>query len=345
MFDPIPPIPTLQQLVTPICHALHLDSLPSHIHEIVGAVLVYHIIFEYLAAPISNLFFAQNYRSLSRESKLRWNMHCASMVSCCFITTCAASVMYIDGERRGMNLEQRVWGYTGAAAMVQAFATGYFVFDLLVMMRYHDVFGTGMLMHAVSCVITYTLGFVCGSANSHVTRANITKRPVFNYYGCVFLLYELSTPFLNIHWFTDKLHLTGTKIQLYNGIMLVLVFFSCRIVWGTYASYQLWKDIFEVLESGMVDTRKWKAVDLDDARIMRFGHDRHLPMWVLAIYGIGHLVLTALNFWWFGKMIMALRKRFVGKPGQAKIGHNGTAKGESVVVEGVEILADGKKDI
>lgn len=59
-----------------------------------------------------------------------------------------------------MDLEERMWGYTGAAAMVQAFATGYFVFDLVVMVRYLDVFGTGMLMHALSCVITYTLGFV-----------------------------------------------------------------------------------------------------------------------------------------------------------------------------------------
>ena len=51
-----------------------------------------------------------------------------------------------------------------------------------------------------------------------------------NYYGCVFLLYELSTPFLNIHWFCDKLNLTGSKIQLYNGFLLLGTFFLCRLV-------------------------------------------------------------------------------------------------------------------
>ena len=59
-----------------------------------------------------------------------------------------------------MNLEERMWGYTGAAALVQALATGYFLFDLVVMVRYLDVFGLGMLAHAASCLVTYTLGFV-----------------------------------------------------------------------------------------------------------------------------------------------------------------------------------------
>lgn len=59
-----------------------------------------------------------------------------------------------------MDFEERMWGYTGAAALVQALATGYFLFDLVVMVRYLDVFGLGMLAHASSCLVTYTLGFV-----------------------------------------------------------------------------------------------------------------------------------------------------------------------------------------
>jgi len=59
-----------------------------------------------------------------------------------------------------MNLEERMWGYTGAAGLVQALATGYFLFDLVVMVRYLKVFGLGMLAHASSCLLTYTLGFV-----------------------------------------------------------------------------------------------------------------------------------------------------------------------------------------
>jgi hypothetical protein len=161
MHDPFfPPLPALQKLVTPLCNALHLYSLPFHIHEILSAFAIYHVIFEYIAPPLSGFFLSKQYTGLSRESKLRWNMHCVSMVQSVTICTLALWVATVDEERRNMNHEERMWGYTGAAGMVQAFATGYFLFDLSVMMRYLDVFGVGMLTHASSCVITYTLGFV-----------------------------------------------------------------------------------------------------------------------------------------------------------------------------------------
>ena len=48
------------------------------------------------------------------------------------------------------------------------------------------------------------------------------QRPFVNYYAPTFILYELSSPFLNIHWFCDKLNMTGSKIQLYNGFINLL---------------------------------------------------------------------------------------------------------------------------
>jgi hypothetical protein len=161
MLNPFfPPLPALQKLVTPLCNALHLYSLPLHIHEILSAFAVYHVIFEYLAPPLSGFFLAKQYTSLSRESKLRWNMHCVSMVQSVTICVLALWVTAVDEERRSMNHEERMWGYTGAAGLVQALATGYFLFDLVVMIRHLDVFGVSMLTHALSCLITYTLGFV-----------------------------------------------------------------------------------------------------------------------------------------------------------------------------------------
>ena len=167
MHDPFfPPNPTLAGLVTPLCDYLHLNTLPLHIHEILVAFGAYHIIFEYLANPLSTFLLPKHYINLSYESKLRWNMHCASMVSSVLICVLALFVTAVDNERRNMNLEERMWGYTGAAGLVQALATGYFLFDLVVMIRYVDVFGLGMLAHASSCLVTYTLGFVRYSGRS-----------------------------------------------------------------------------------------------------------------------------------------------------------------------------------
>ncbi|KAH9224637.1 TLC domain-containing protein [Leptodontidium sp. 2 PMI_412] len=305
MLDPFfAPIPILTEAVKPLCDYLSLKSLPLHIHEILFAFGFYHIIFEYLAPPLSSWFLPKQYKQLSYESKLRWNMHCASMVQCCNITMLALWTIYSDNERRNMNLEERMWGYTGAAALVQALATGYFLFDLVVMVRYLDVFGLGMLAHALSCLITYTLGF----------------RPIFNYYGCVFMLYELSTPFLNIHWFFDKMGMTGTRAQLYNGIALLVVFFSCRLVWGAYSSFNIYRDVWNALHFD----RSVKIGGTEE--MMQFAGGRSLPMWLVVLYMSGHVTLQALNVFWFGKMIAAVKKRFVKAPQQNGVQQNGVKK-------------------
>ena len=105
------------------------------------------------------------------------------------------------------------------------------------------------------------------------------------------MLYELSTPFLNVHWFCDKLGLTGSKLQLYNGIALIVTFGGCRLIWGSWASWFMLKDV-------------WRA--------MQEPGELPVPRWLAAAYLASTLVLSGLNFWWFGKMIQTVMARFDG---------------------------------
>ena len=59
-----------------------------------------------------------------------------------------------------MGWEERVWGYTGAGGLIQAFAAGYFVWDFGICAGNVDIFGWGMLAHAVSALVVFGLGFV-----------------------------------------------------------------------------------------------------------------------------------------------------------------------------------------
>jgi len=59
-----------------------------------------------------------------------------------------------------MSWEERVWGYTGAAGMIQGMATGYFLWDLMVTLQHVNVFGLGMLAHALSALLVFSFGFV-----------------------------------------------------------------------------------------------------------------------------------------------------------------------------------------
>lgn len=154
-----------------------------------------------------------------------------------------------------------------------------------------------------------------------------------NYYASTFILYELSSPFLNFHWFFDKLNLTGSKRQLVNGILLLATFFGCRLCWGTYQSLRVYQDMwFAVHHTPGATYGKTESAIHDE--LMQYNDVEVLPLWLGITYLASNLVLNALNFYWFAKMIDALRKRFVPaekaeKPKLAMTGENGRVKIET----------------
>jgi len=228
-----------------------------------------------------------------------------------------------------MGWEEKVWGYTGASGMIQAFAGGYFLWDLCITTVNVNIFGWGMLAHAVSALFVFSLGF----------------RPFLNFYGPTFILYELSSPFLNIHWFCDKLNLTGSKVQLYNGMALLFTFFCSRLLWGSYQSLRVAYDVYRALTSSSTNlplhfaAKTARAHSLSaDSEIMRFAGNRPMPLWLAVGYLGANLTLNGLNWVWFGKMIETVRKRF-----DPPLGTKGTKKGiikEPVLVEGIDVETD-----
>ena len=48
----------------------------------------------------------------------------------------------------------------------------------------------------------------------------------------MFLLWELSTPFVYARWFLHKAGMSRTTAYKVNGVLMVLVFFLCRNVAG-----------------------------------------------------------------------------------------------------------------
>jgi TLC domain len=162
MKDPFPlaPIPWLSNLVQPWSDSLNLTTLPLHVHEVIASALLYTVIFWPISPWISKILAPEHYGKLSRKKRLNWDAHVVSMVQSCLINALAIWVIWSDDVRRAMTWEERVWGYTGACAMVQAMAAGYFVWDLFVTSFNLDVFGIGTLAHAVAALLVYSLGFV-----------------------------------------------------------------------------------------------------------------------------------------------------------------------------------------
>ncbi|KAF1989758.1 DUF887-domain-containing protein, partial [Aulographum hederae CBS 113979] len=311
---PIPRSAFLSNLVQPLADRLNLVTLPIHIHEVLIFFCFYLFVQLAVSPVISPWLFPTTYPKLNARTQLNWDVHVVSFVQSVLVCSLALWVASVDEERADMNWQGRVWGYTGAGGLVQAAACGYFMWDLWVTIRFVNVFGVGMLAHAVSALSVFCLGF----------------RPFVNYYGSVFILYELSSPFLNIHWFCDKLALTGSNVQLTNGIVLLTTFFCCRLCWGTYSSLCVIIDVLKAYRYDPTDPIAFSKTGLKSVpssafnqtttsttgdpneiwEIMKFAGDKQTPIWLMAAYLAANITLNTLNFHWFGKMIATIRKRF-----------------------------------
>ncbi|CAN8099050.1 unnamed protein product [Discula destructiva] len=313
MKDPffIAPISALEEWVRPYAEQYHMTVLPQHIHEVIAAALLYTFIHLVISPWLSNKYAAAHYPT-DKGKRASWDSHVVSLFQSTLICIVAFYVMWTDNERASMDWQGRIWGYTGGSGLVQSLAAGYFVWDLCITVANLKVFGLGLLAHAVSALTVYSFGY----------------RPFLNYYASVFILYELSTPFLNIHWFFDKLGMTGTKAQLYNGIVLLATFFSARLIWGVGQSFMVWYDMYRAIFVGpnveyMSVTPSHEILPGTEDIMMYAKEAGPLPIWLAGIYLLSNITLNTLNVIWFGKMIKAVRKRF--EPGANKA----TAKPET----------------
>lgn len=78
-----------------------------------------------------------------------------------------------------------------------------------------------------------------------------------------------------------KIGMADTPVYLFNGLLMIFVFFCCRNIWGTYMSYQFF-----------VDTRQELLQPTPNG----------FPSTAIWIYRIANVALNLLNFYWFHKM-------------------------------------------
>lgn len=160
MRDPIRPPSFLVRATQPLSNALALRTLPLHVHEILPTFCIYHFINTSLSPRLSTYLFPTTYPHLPARTKVSWNSHVVSLLQSCFINSAALWVISADKERAGWSASQRVWGYTGATGMIQAFSTGYFLWDLMTGVLDFDVHGPGVVAHAISALAVSGLGYV-----------------------------------------------------------------------------------------------------------------------------------------------------------------------------------------
>ncbi|CAD7695019.1 unnamed protein product [Ostreobium quekettii] len=182
-----------------------------------------------------------------------------------------------------------IYGITPLSKTCMCITAGYFLVDLIICIwKYHEE-GPLYLMHA---------GF------SFLLFAHGVLHNFNHFYGAAFLMWEVSTPFVHLRWFLHKMDLGSTRIYFYNGLLMIISFFSCRCIWGLWVSYDFWAKTASELVSPSPGG---------------------FPAIWTYIYRLANVALCVLNFYWFSKMVAKAAAFFHGG---AAADQNVHAKGE-----------------
>ncbi|KAF9246437.1 DUF887-domain-containing protein [Melanogaster broomeanus] len=276
----------IRDLARPLSTTYGLSALPDIADIVVMAGLFFAVVHFSLSPAVNKVLFPVSYGRANKRTRRIWDAHVVSLIHAFVVVVLASRCL----QEKSLE-EDRAFGSHSNATFTVAIAIGYFMWDAVVsIIHFTDI---GFVVHGVACLSIFLLG----------------ARPFAQYYAMRFLLWEVSTIFLDIHWILDKTGKTGSTLQLINGFALLGAFFSVRLIWGGMMSYD-----FLVTLNGV------------------YGK---LPLIYAVVYGPSNIMLNGLNWFWFTKMISALRKRFDTKPGNGKSnGHgildgNGNAKLDS----------------
>lgn len=245
----------------------------AHWHELVGS-FIFYVIIQALSDPIFSRIMGTRYTSLPKKVKINFDIHVVSMVQC--FVSISVLVPHLFNSHYLNRVEDPVGslkGTTPFGGMVCALTVGYFVWDVYVCTKYYSIFGLGFLFHGFAAMYAYSCGFI----------------PYCQPWAGPFLVFELSTPFVNINWFASKLP-AGTfseKTIIINGLLLIATFFTVRILWGFAMIYKLATDMFNT----------WHLVPW------------FVPLSMLVL----NFFLNCLNVFWFLKMVMIAKKKAAGR--------------------------------
>jgi hypothetical protein len=233
------------------------EIISNNLHTLVVGITLYTILFQLSKL----LLLIPSIHDPLKNTKNRLDF-CVRVVS--FIQAIIICILGIPVFNNTFLNDDRVYATTPYSKFYTAMALSYFIWDTAVTSYYVKYFGFGFLIHGIVSTLVFTIALENG---------------FIHYYSAIFLLFEISTPFLDIRWIGLKFKVLNETIELINNIILILIFFFVRICWGWYQVARL-------------------AVDLHSVK-----HEPGFPYIGASIILSCNIILDILNMYWFGKMM------------------------------------------
>jgi len=170
-----------------------------------------------------------------------------------------------------------IYATTDLSFVVTIISAGYFCYDLYICVFRWE--GPAYLLHGATCSTLYSYCALSG---------------FIHYFAALFLLWELSTPFVYIRWFLYNLNMAGSRLYVGNGLAMLLSFFWARNVMGAF----MLVNFFRTTEKELQSPKSGGSV-------------MGPPM--IWTYRVACVALTCLNAMWFVKMFKGALKVFTSK--------------------------------
>ncbi|KAG7888632.1 hypothetical protein KL925_005273 [Ogataea polymorpha] len=262
----------------PFLDAIVPDRTGSKLLEVLDVLVLGVLFYHGLYLVCRLLCLLPRMRSLvpKKTDQLDFSMRIVSFIQSTLIVVLAIPLF----DNKYLN-QDRVFATTPYSEMYSTLAASYFVWDTAMSLRHLQHFGLGFLIHGVMASTVFLSGI---------------RTQMIHYYSPIFLLFEVSTPFLNLRWVALKFpELVPQWLALANNIVLISTFFGARIFWGWYQIYRLAGDLYAA---------------------------RHDPRFVLSTAIIilsTNFVLDILNAFWFSKMLTVAVATIMGRKDKLKL--------------------------
>ncbi|KAJ1991815.1 hypothetical protein GGI25_003176 [Coemansia spiralis] len=241
-------------------NAVGLPRLSAYWPYTIVAAAAFEAIFR-LAGVITPLLFSSMWSRMKKVNRYKW---CVRKVSTCHAAYMVTRSLVVIANTKLRN--NPVHGSDAVAESAYAVTLGYFLWDIINTYQNIDVNGWQFMIHGIMSFGVYLLSF----------------SPLLQYYGACFMMFEISTLFLNVHNSLEDLNLQDFILYFINGMALVSSFFFARIVYGTMISINVWRELA----------------------------NSTLPINPLAsgFIKLANIVLLSLSYYWFGVIIMTVKR-------------------------------------
>jgi len=150
---------------------------------------------------------------------------------CCFG---ALSTLLAEGPELW---DDTLWRTSSRMRFYFAVSIAYFIGDVLICVVLFQDYGIEFFIHAL-----------CGLFGLSV----ICLGDMFHFFGCVGLLWEISTIFLNNRWFLLEYGMKKSALMTVNNLILVPTFTAVRVCVGCPLSFRFWSQLSDARADGVV---------------------------------------------------------------------------------------------